>query len=286
MHQEVRPARRLHGPLARARVARHRDEAGRGAGAPARPPAGPRARRAASPPGPAAARRRAAPRGTPRAAAFSGWKRPGRDVLARAPSPRRRCGARSGRPRASQPSRRHLAPAATSWMRTSKVSRSVPVKSMTSSSLRAGFGPYRSSGSLAPVHGERAQEADGAEVVVGVEVGEEDGRHVEAGAVADHLPLRPLAAVDEEELALRAAPRGRSGSAAMVGWAAEVPRKVRRSTCPSYRRAGASVTSWPRCSARWTAARRGARRRRRPPCRGQRPPVEARSSLPSSASAG
>ena len=55
---------------------------------------------------------------------------------------------------------------------------------------------------LAPEHGERAQEADGAEVVVGVEVREEDRVHVEAGAVADHLPLRALPAVHEEELAL------------------------------------------------------------------------------------
>ena len=87
-------------------------------------------------------------------------------------------------------------------MRTSKASFSVPVKSITSRSRRAGRGPYTSSGSCAPEHRERAQEPDRAEVVVRVEVGEEDRVHVEPGAEPDHLALRALAAVHEEELAL------------------------------------------------------------------------------------
>ena len=40
-----------------------------------------------------------------------------------------------------QPSRRTGSPGSTSWMRTSKASRSVPVKSITSRSRRAGRGP-------------------------------------------------------------------------------------------------------------------------------------------------
>ena len=48
-----------------------------------------------------------------------------------------------------------------------------------------------------PQHGEGAHEADGPDVVVGVEVGEADGGDVEPGAVPDHLALRALAAVEE-----------------------------------------------------------------------------------------
>ncbi len=55
-------------------------------------------------------------------------------------------------------------------------------------------------GRRAALHRERAQEPDRAEVVIGVEVREEDRVHVEARAEADHLPLRSLSAVDEEQL--------------------------------------------------------------------------------------
>ena len=70
-----------------------------------------------------------------------------------------------------------------------------------------------------PLHREGPHEADDPQPVVEVEVREEDGGDVEAGAVPDHLPLRPLPAVDEEELALapdgepcEVAPDGRLGA--------------------------------------------------------------------------
>ena len=53
---------------------------------------------------------------------------------------------------------------------------------------------------LASHHPQGAEEPDDSQVVVGVEVGEEDRIHREAGSVADHLPLAALAAVEEEEV--------------------------------------------------------------------------------------
>jgi hypothetical protein len=58
-------------------------------------------------------------------------------------------------------------------------------------------------GRLAPHHPQGAQEADDSQVVVGMEVGEEDGVHGEAGAEAHHLPLAALATVEEEQVRIR-----------------------------------------------------------------------------------
>ena len=55
---------------------------------------------------------------------------------------------------------------------------------------------------LAALEAEGAQQADDAEEVVGVEVGEEDVVEGEAGAVAHHLALGALAAVEHQQLAL------------------------------------------------------------------------------------
>ena len=66
-----------------------------------------------------------------------------------------------------------------------------------------GAGRTGASAFLAPHHPQRAQEADDSQVVVGVEVGEEDGVHREAGAEAHHLPLAALAAVEEQQVRVR-----------------------------------------------------------------------------------
>src|SRR5207247_4435374 len=49
---------------------------------------------------------------------------------------------------------------------------------------------------------ERADQPDHAEEVVGVEMGEEDIREREAHPVAQHLALRPLAALEQQGLSL------------------------------------------------------------------------------------
>ena len=54
---------------------------------------------------------------------------------------------------------------------------------------------------LAALHAQRPEKAQQPEVVVGVKMREEDRVHREPGAVAHHLALAALAAVEQQELA-------------------------------------------------------------------------------------
>src|SRR2546427_2243600 len=68
---------------------------------------------------------------------------------------------------------------------------------------------------LPPLEPERADQPDNAEEVVRVEMGEEDIRQRERHAVAHHLALRPLAALEQQGLPL--AHESESGDVALDG---------------------------------------------------------------------
>ena len=57
-------------------------------------------------------------------------------------------------------------------------------------------------GFFAALQAHGPQEAEGPQVMVGVEVGEVDISHREADAKAKHLPLRPLAAIEQMQVTL------------------------------------------------------------------------------------
>jgi hypothetical protein len=103
----------------------------------------------------------------------------------------------------------------------------------------------------APLELQRAREPHDAEQVVGVRVREEDVGEGERHAVAHHLPLRPLAAVDEDRLAL-AHHGDRRDVALTVGRLAAVPRKRRVSDMAGKIRGGPAagagrggLAAWP-----------------------------------------
>ena len=113
---------------------------------------------------------------------------------------------------------------------------------------------------LAPAQGERLQHPRQTEVVVRVEVRDEHLRQLdEADRRAQKLPLRALAAVEEDPLAATAQQRaGRPRRA--VGTEPDVPRKTRsRSTRAVY---GPDIQLFgaasPRARARWLAGKCGA----------------------------
>ena len=62
--------------------------------------------------------------------------------------------------------------------------------------------------------------------MIGVKMGKEHRVEGEAGPVADHLPLRAFAAVEEEALGLALDAKSPERLRCAVGAAAEVPRKV------------------------------------------------------------
>ena len=103
-------------------------------------------------------------------------------------------------------------------------SRSIPNSSARLSVRSAPRGPHSRSGSVRPCKRHRAHQADDADHVVGVKVREEDVLETERNAVAHHLPLGALAAVEQQGLAF--AHDGEEATLrSTVGREAEVPRR-------------------------------------------------------------
>jgi len=142
----------------------------------------------------------------------------------------------------------------------------------------------------APQHGEGPHEADGADVVVGVKMGEADGGDVEPGAVPDHLSLRALAAVEEvvlppvahreprqvpvrgghgtggaEEGEAEHGPRVAGGRAAFPSFATRSGSRGPQHSRPRCAGAGGRA-SWPARAGTWRRPPPGV-----PPCRARSP---------------